>query len=174
MGEHEFWLLVLYTFYYITLYFLLLDKNFKTHQLKSYQLMHWSSDPHRRQVVKCWSFCLRVFMDSSKTTRDSTHWLGQWPTWVAVCDVCLKSCSSGGLLPTSYSCRQATGRSSAGGSRLPLSAGSILTHFPFLCWAHWISSIHPLAFKCFRRGSASLFSKFLTYPHFLAWPEILW
>lgn len=56
--------------------------------------MHWSSDPQRRQVVKSWSFCLRVFMDSSETTRDSTHWLGQWPTRVAVCDVRLKSCCS--------------------------------------------------------------------------------
>ena len=32
MGEHEFQPLVLYTFYYITLYFLLLDKNFKMYQ----------------------------------------------------------------------------------------------------------------------------------------------
>ena len=30
----------------------------------SYQLMHWSSDPWWRQVVTCWPFCLRVFMDS--------------------------------------------------------------------------------------------------------------
>ena len=32
MGENEFQPLVLYTFYYITLYFLLLDKNFKMYQ----------------------------------------------------------------------------------------------------------------------------------------------